>query len=199
MPQIVLADDNVTTQRVFELSLAEDEGIELNCQESAEAAWDLIQQSPPDLLYVHVDLPEGGGYELSRRVKSSRQSAEVTVVMLVGAFQNFDAQKAARAGCLHHLAKPFETSTLLGQIRSLLENPPGILLPQSRFLFQIPQENSQAPLVFELSQSQCHPRLAELGREVKSPEVPDFQRPASRPVTGFEAAEAGGISPKSSN
>lgn len=184
MARLVLADDNVTTQRVFELSLA-GEGHQLECFSTADDALQHLQEHGADLLFVHAGIPHQGGYELSRQVKSSRETAGVTVVMLVGAFQPFDAPKAASCGCLHQLAKPFETSTLLDTIRSLLENPPGIVLPEAQHLFRIPLEQCQAQTVFDLSIEQCAVSAGLRERDVSAPSAPDFESLAGGLPPGF--------------
>ncbi len=190
MARLVLADDNVTTQRVFELSLA-GEGHQLECFSTAEDTLQHLRENGADLLFVHAGIPEQGGYELSREVKSSRDTSGLTVVMLVGAFQPFDAAKAARCGCLHQLAKPFETSTLLDTIRSLLENPPGIVLPEARHLFRIPLEEYQTQTVFDLSIEQCAVSGGLHERDVTAAPAPDFESLARGLPPGFGEEQHG--------
>ncbi len=194
MANLILADDNLTTQRVFELALFE-EDIEMSHFENAQSAVDFAQENPPDLVFAHIDIPELGGYELSRRIKSSAGTADATVVMLGGAFQVFDTVKAKECGCIHYLSKPFETSKLLELIRDLLENPPRIELPKPRFLFEIPLRECLTQTVFDLESSQCSAAWRLLGREVASPGRPDFAALSRQFPAGFGAEDSDAAAP----
>jgi len=48
----------------------------------------------------------------------------VPVLLLTGAFEPFDQERAARAGYDGSLAKPFEPETLIAKVRDLLARAP---------------------------------------------------------------------------
>jgi CheY-like chemotaxis protein len=114
---ILLADDSPTIRRVVELSLCDTE-FRVEAVASGAAALERFERSRPDLVVADVGMPEPGGYELCRRIKQS--SRPVPVLLLTGAFEPLDDERARACGVDGHLTKPFESAALLERIRGLL-------------------------------------------------------------------------------
>ncbi len=119
MALILLADDNLTTQKVFQLALEQEES-RVRCFNTGQALLSHLATDSAELVALNLSLPDGNGYDLCRQIKSNPLHAHIPVVLLVGAFQTFDEERARGAGCTGHLSKPFETSELVRLVRSLL-------------------------------------------------------------------------------
>lgn len=186
-PLIILADDNFTTQQVLRLSLAGEE-IDIKCVESGEAALAEVEEIPPQILLANIYLPDMDGYELCRRLRECGHE-RIRVIMLVGAFQSFDEERARSVGCQHSLSKPFDTFALLSLVRQLLTSPPPIEEPEkeSAFLFEPPLHEVGDQMVFDLSLEQCRSHSFLLEREItlgslpeiEFTEVPEFSSPSA--------------------
>ncbi len=175
MPDLVLADDNLTTQRVFELSFV-DEAVNVRSFSRGADALAHLQDNPADIAFLNVSLRDIDGYSLCRKIKSSRATSPTPVVLLVGAFQVFDEPRARRAGCRAHLAKPFETTQLLSLVKEILDEPrcepdAAALLPDG-YLFHIPVQENSAETIFPLGKSERRPVFLILEREVLLPSAP---------------------------
>lgn len=183
MPDLLLVDDNRTTQRVFELSLAQ-EGVSVHCFNSGAEVLNYLQDGNADLVFLNVSQRDGDGYELCRRVKSSPRARRTPVVLLIGAFQSFDSAKAEAAGCRAHLSKPFETSHLVALVRELLAGPE-VETPElpSGTLFRIPVRDGGGEMVFDLPDRGSRPSPFALPREIVLPKPPRFEAaPAPAPA-----------------
>ncbi len=177
MPDLVLADDNLTTQRVFELSFG-DEAVHVRSFSRGADALAHLQENSADIAFLNVSLRDIDGYSLCRKIKTNRTTSSTPVVLLVGAFQVFDEQRARRAGCRAHLAKPFETSQLLSLVKVILEEPrtepeAADLLPEG-YLFHIPFQENSAEIVFQLGRNERRPSFHVLEREVALPASPSL-------------------------
>lgn len=132
MPTLLLADDSVTIQRVIELTFA-DEDIEVVAVSDGDAAISRLDTAPPDIVLADVGMPGKSGYDVAEYVKASPRLAHIPVMLLTGAFEPVDQERAKRSRCDGVLAKPFEPQFVISRVRELLtkarSNTPASLTP----------------------------------------------------------------------
>ena len=119
MATLLLADDSVTIQRVIELTFA-DEGIRVIAVGDGETAIRRIDEERPDIVLADVGMPGVDGYQVAMHVKGSPATAEVPVLLLTGAFEPIDEERARETGCDGVLVKPFEPRQLIKTVHELL-------------------------------------------------------------------------------
>ena len=105
--KILLADDSITIQKVIELTFS-DEDFEVVTVGNGRLAVERVQDVRPDIVLCDIIMPEKDGYEVCDFIKKHPQLSHVPVLLLTGAFEPFDQERAARVGCDGFLAKPFE-------------------------------------------------------------------------------------------
>lgn len=120
---LLLADDSVTVQRVIELTFAE-EGMHVVAVGSGREAMARFEIDRPDIVLADVSMPDGDGYAVAEHVKALAGD-EVPVVLMTGAFEQLDEDRAKSVGCDGVLAKPFEPQMAIALVRDLLEREPG--------------------------------------------------------------------------
>jgi CheY-like chemotaxis protein len=118
--KLLLADDSVTIQRVIELTFAE-EDVTVTAVSDGQQAIDLIQAAPPDIVLADVGMPERDGYEVAAFIKNDPALAHIPVLLLTGAFEPIDEERAQSVRCDGVLAKPFEPQMLISRVKELLE------------------------------------------------------------------------------
>jgi len=116
---LLLADDSVTIQRVIELTFA-DEDVVVVAVSDGDQAIAYLEASPPDIVLADVGMPGKNGYEVAQYIRRSPRLAQIPVVLLTGAFEPVDEERAAAAGCDGVLAKPFEPQLVIGRVKELL-------------------------------------------------------------------------------
>jgi CheY-like chemotaxis protein len=99
-------------------------GVEVVAVESGAAALQAAAAQPPDAVLCDVLMPEMSGYEVLERLKSDPSTAHVPVLLLTGAYEPFDEDRATRGGAAGFLAKPFETRLLQQRIEEVLSSAP---------------------------------------------------------------------------
>jgi CheY-like chemotaxis protein len=81
MDRVLVVCDDASTSQTLQLLLA-GAGYEVRCTASTDRALALSRSFGPRLLLVDAELPESGGLELVRRVKSDPVTRAIVVVVL---------------------------------------------------------------------------------------------------------------------
>jgi CheY-like chemotaxis protein len=121
--KILLADDSITIQKVIELTFS-DEDFDVVTVGNGRLALEKLAEVRPDIVLCDIIMPEKDGYEVCEQIKKSASFSHLPVLLLTGAFEPFDQERAARAGYDGSLAKPFEPETLIAKVRDLLARAP---------------------------------------------------------------------------
>jgi CheY-like chemotaxis protein len=164
--KILLADDSITIQKVIELTFS-DEDFEVVTVGNGRLAIERVQDVRPDVVLCDIIMPEKDGYEVCDFIKRHPQLGHVPVLLLTGAFEPFDQERAARVGSDGFLAKPFEPQTLIAKVKDLLAQSGA----------------RRAPL------TPSRPVAAAAAAAPTPPSVPPFEAP--RPPAAPPAAEPG--------
>ncbi len=156
--KVLVADDSVTIQKVVGLTFA-NEDIELSFVDNGEDAITIARKLRPDLILADVLMPGRSGYEVCEFVKTDPDLRHTPVLLLTGTFEPFDADRCAQVRADGTITKPFESQTLIRQVRELLdrprkraasaEAPPAISPPQ--FVEAAPAPDTAGALAFEAS------------------------------------------------
>ena len=116
---LLLADDSVTIQRVIELTFA-DEDITVIAVGDGVQAIERITADPPDIVLADTDMPKKDGYEVAAFIKGDAALAHIPVVLLTGAFEPVDGNRAREIGCDAVLVKPFDPQRVISRVQELL-------------------------------------------------------------------------------
>jgi diguanylate cyclase (GGDEF)-like protein len=92
-------------------------GFEAESVASAEAALDLIGQTPFDVMIADIAMPGLGGLELTRLVKRDHC---VDVIVMTGYTQNYSYEDAINIGASDFVIKPVRYEELLLRVRRVL-------------------------------------------------------------------------------
>jgi CheY-like chemotaxis protein len=161
--KILLADDSITIQKVIELTFS-DEDFEVVTVGNGRLAIERIPDVQPDIVLCDIIMPEKDGYEVCEFVKTHPAFAHVPVLLLTGAFEPFDQERAARVGRNGHLAKPFEPQTLISKVKELLSEP---------------KRAAAAPAAAPVPGAKPTPAMASAPAPVAAPPIP---KPAAIPT-----------------
>ena len=151
---LLLADDSVTIQRVIELTFA-DEDIQVVAVSDGDQAIERLEATTPDIVLADIGMPGRNGYEVAQFMRRTPRLAHIPVVLLTGAFEPVDQERAAQAGCDGVLAKPFEPQMVIGRVRELLARPRAAAAADSSGATTPPEATAPAgdsrPQTFEAS------------------------------------------------
>jgi len=116
--RILVADDE-RDQVATLAAILQDEGHEVReCYRGAEVMR-MVRDFDPDVALIDIGMPGMTGYDVARELRQAYGNARPLLVAVTGWKQSSDKILARLAGFDHHLAKPFETKTLLDMIEPL--------------------------------------------------------------------------------
>jgi CheY-like chemotaxis protein len=118
--KILLADDSITIQKVIGIIFAGDE-YELTIVDNGSAALVKALANTPDILLVDAVMPGMTGYEVCDEFRREPSLKNTPILLLTGAFEPFDEEKARKCGSDDFISKPFESQNLIDKVTGLIE------------------------------------------------------------------------------
>jgi CheY-like chemotaxis protein len=116
---VLLADDSITIQKVVGIIFA-NEDYELVVVDNGNSALEKARDIRPDVMLVDALMPGKSGYEVCEEVRRDPVLKNIPLLLLVGAFEPFDEDKARLSGADDHITKPFESQSLIDKVKALV-------------------------------------------------------------------------------
>jgi CheY-like chemotaxis protein len=82
--KILIVDDDPVIQKLIKNMLAKDGYKHIRTADSGEEALKIMQNSPPDLVVLDIQLPGMKGYEVSRIMRANKATAHIPILMMTG-------------------------------------------------------------------------------------------------------------------
>ena len=119
--KLLLADDSVTIQRVVELTFS-GEDVQVVSVGDGEQAIARIPIEQPDIVLADIGMPKRSGYDVAAFVKGRPDLSHIPVLLLAGAFEPVDENRARQVNSDGVLVKPFEPQQVISRVRDLIES-----------------------------------------------------------------------------
>ena len=118
MAKILVADDNLVTRKMLQVTL-EKNGYQVVTAEDGIIAWDILKSSS-DIRLAVVDwmMPGMDGLELCRKLQEEHKSKLIYVILLTAKEGTKNLIEALEAGANDYISKPFEKEELLARLRA---------------------------------------------------------------------------------
>ena len=118
-PLVLLVDDDEFQHKLLRTLLREID-LELVVATSGSETFATLRRCRPDLILMDVELPDVDGVEITRRIKSAGQFAQIPVLMITGHSDKNVVVQSMRAGAAGMVVKPFNKQALLAKVRACL-------------------------------------------------------------------------------
>lgn len=119
-PVVLLADDSLTT-RTLERSILESAGFTVITASSGQEAWELLASREVDAVVSDVEMADGDGLELTRRIRADARFRALPVLLVTGRASDQDRALGLEAGANAYVVKrAFDQELLIATIRRLL-------------------------------------------------------------------------------
>ncbi len=109
-PPLVLIVEDSPPQVALAQALLRDMGTRIAVAETAQAALAMVARDPPDAILLDLQLPDGSGFDLMRRLRADGVEAAIIVVTANGSVAA--AVEAMREGATDFLVKPYAKARL---------------------------------------------------------------------------------------
>lgn len=117
---ILIVDDVPKNIQVIASHLGEDR-YDLVMATSGEAALKAINDEPPDIILLDVNMPGLDGYQVCTEIKKNRKTADIPIIFLTARVDSDDVVKGFDVGAVDYVTKPFNKSELKARIKTHLE------------------------------------------------------------------------------
>ncbi len=117
---LIIEDDAVMRQAVAEL--LEAEGYQVLQAPEGESGLRLAAEQHPDLILLDLMMPGISGQEVLKRLKRSRVTAHIPVIIVSAKSSRQVIEAAHKAGAVEFLVKPFDYSELIVRVQRALES-----------------------------------------------------------------------------
>jgi DNA-binding NtrC family response regulator len=118
MPMSMLVVDDEVVTRSLCVEVASQAGLEVRSSETTEQALEILEQYPIDILVTDLKVPQLGGIDLLKRVKSTYPQVAVMVLTQYGTIET--AVEATRLGALDYITKPFHVEDFRSKIERVV-------------------------------------------------------------------------------
>lgn len=120
MPKVLLVEDNEMNRDMLARYLKW-EGFQVAIATNGQQAVDLARVEMPDIVLMDLSLPIMDGWEATRQLKASTQTAEIPVIALTAHAMVEDREKSFAAGCNDYETKPVIFTRLITKMRALID------------------------------------------------------------------------------
>lgn len=121
MFRILAIEDDHIVRRSLSRTLAP-EGYEVILAVNATSGLENVSRNKPDLILLDVNLPDGNGIDLCRKIKEDDKLRHVPILILTGESVSVENRvNGLEAGAEDYIIKPFSPKELLLRIKSILK------------------------------------------------------------------------------
>ena len=117
--KILVVDDTPHNVKLLAVLLTVKGYVVVTASSGAQAL-EKVETEQPDLVLLDVVMPEMSGYEVCRKIRGSRATATLPVVMVTALDPAQERVKGIEAGADDFLSKPISQHELLARVKSLL-------------------------------------------------------------------------------
>ena len=110
-------DSNITTLK----GLLNYEGYTILTATNGAMALEIAESALPDLILLDIKMPVIDGFEVCRRLKSSKETFQIPIIFLTVLSQTSDIVRGLEIGAEDYVSKPFKPAELLARVRVHLQ------------------------------------------------------------------------------
>ena len=108
----MVVDDSLTVRRVTQRLLSR-EGYQVVLAKDGVDALEQLQDFPPDVMLVDIEMPRMDGFDLTRNVRNDDRYKHIPIIMITSRTAEKHREHAAQLGVDAYLGKPYQDDELL--------------------------------------------------------------------------------------
>jgi len=132
--RIIVVDDDITSLAIARKDLAVQ--YDVLGAPSGKKLFLLLEKITPDLILLDIEMPEMNGYEIIKKLKSTKETEHIPVIFLTAQIDPESEIKGLNLGAIDYIRKPFTRDLLIKRVsfHLLLEAQKKELLDYSQSL-----------------------------------------------------------------
>ncbi len=117
---ILIIDDTPAELKLLN-GLLKAEGYKVRLIPDGKTALNAIDNKPPALILLDINMPDMNGYEVCKKLKSSPKTRDIPIIFLTANTEIEDIAKGFKLGAVDYVTKPFNSDELLVRIKTHLQ------------------------------------------------------------------------------
>lgn len=117
---VLLLEDDAAVTRVIETALRR-EGLALTAVGQVADFFPALARRRPDLALLDIELPDGDGFEVCRRLQEDPATKGIPVIFLTAKGDAASRLKGFQCGARDYVPKPFDPAELVARVRAHLD------------------------------------------------------------------------------
>jgi DNA-binding response OmpR family regulator len=118
--EILIVDDMPANVQMVSLMLSERK-YEVRTALGGKLALQSVQDNPPDLILLDINMPEMDGFTVCEQLKSNDKYKEIPVIFISSLSETLDKVKAFQVGGVDYVEKPFRLEEFFARIETHLK------------------------------------------------------------------------------
>ncbi len=118
-PLVLVAEDHPDLRTYLKQCLSET--YEVITAKNGQEAWQFAQERLPDIVLSDLMMPDLNGIELTRNLKSNKQTCHIPVLLLTAKSDQDSVNEGLAAGADDYISKPFNSDELLLRLANILK------------------------------------------------------------------------------
>lgn len=144
MKRILIVEDDALLNKTLSYNLTSD-GYDITSAPNAGAAADKLNSGKYDLVLLDINLPDGSGYDLCRRIKP--EQPDTMVIFLTANDQERDQIHGYEVGAVDYITKPFSIGALQRKIKAMFamlerHRPPKDIFDDGTLFLDFPEQTA---------------------------------------------------------
>ncbi|MBL1176965.1 diguanylate cyclase domain-containing protein [Pantanalinema sp. GBBB05] len=113
---ILVVDDNPTNLLVLSQTLKE-VGLKVRVSMDGESALEQVQEDPPELILLDIQMPGIDGFETCERLKINPLTCDIPVIFITANHGTDNIIKGLSLGAVDYIVKPFQKEEVLARVQ----------------------------------------------------------------------------------
>ena len=118
-PNVLVVEDELAQREVLAYNL-DAEGFRVTRAANGEEALLLVEEDRPDIIVLDWMMPNLGGVEVCRRLKTRPNTRSIPIIMLSARSEEVDKVRGLETGADDYVVKPYSVVELMARVRTQL-------------------------------------------------------------------------------
>lgn len=119
-PVIMVVDDTLANLQLLSEMLKQ-KRFRVRPLPDGKLALQAVQNTPPDLILLDINMPDMNGYEVCERLKADEKTRDIPVIFISALSETMDKIKAFGVGGVDYVTKPFQFEEVVARVETHLE------------------------------------------------------------------------------
>lgn len=120
MPKSILVVDDEPSILLSLQYLMTKMGYEVRTASDGDAALQEVENAPPNLILLDVNMPKCNGFEVCETIRANPAWSQVRIVMITAKGRDIEKEQGLALGADDYITKPFSNQKVLAKVKDIL-------------------------------------------------------------------------------